>query len=171
MTRLRRSLFRWRVPRQTGAAGRARDEVRAALAGWGWDEDHIATAVLVVSELLTNARLHTDGPIGLAIRRTMHGVRLPVTDTNPRPPIRRDTGPQHEGGFGLHILDTITTRWGIRTHRTGKTIWTDLEAPPPPPAGPSPTNSHHDPSTHPPSLRRAHRSSATLILMTTFAAA
>ncbi|OPC80881.1 hypothetical protein B4N89_07880 [Embleya scabrispora] len=103
--------------------------MRAALAGWGWDEDRVATAVLVVSELLTNARLHTDGPIGLTVRRTRHGVRLSVTDADPRPPARRDTGPHHEGGFGLHILDTITARWGIRTHRAGKTVWADLDAP------------------------------------------
>ncbi|WP_439676784.1 ATP-binding protein [Embleya sp. MST-111070] len=174
MTRLHRSLFRWRVPRQTGAAARARDEARTALAGWGWDEDHIATAVLVVSELSTNARLHTDGPIGLAIRRTMRGVRLSVTDTNPHPPTHRNTGPQHEGGFGLHILDTITTRWGIRTHRAGKTIWADLEAPHHNPH-PWPARARSTAATTrvriPPSLRRARRSGTSLILMTTFAAA
>ncbi|GCE01250.1 ATP-binding protein [Embleya hyalina] len=145
MTRLRRSLFRWRLPRQTGAAGRARDEVRAALAGWGWDEDRVATAVLVVSELSTNARLHTDGPIGLAVRRTRHGARLSVTDTDPRPPTRRDTGPRQEGGFGLHILDTIASRWGVRTHRAGKTVWADVDARDPAPR----SRPAHAPTTGP----------------------
>ena len=41
---------------------------------------------------------------------------------------RRDTGPEHEGGFGLHILDTITTGWGVRTHRAGKTVGADIDA-------------------------------------------
>ncbi|MFF7244500.1 ATP-binding protein [Embleya sp. NPDC008237] len=129
MFRLRRSLVRWRVPRRTGASGRARKAVRTTLADWGWDEDRVAPAVLVLSELLTNAQLYTDGEVALALRRTRRGARLSVTDTDPRMPTRRDTGPEHEGGFGLHILDTITTDWGVRTHRGGKTVWADIDAP------------------------------------------
>jgi anti-sigma regulatory factor (Ser/Thr protein kinase) len=128
MFRLRGPLVRWRVPRQTGASGRARKAVRTTLTGWGWDEDRVAAVVLVASELLTNAQLHTDGDVALALRRTRHGVRLSVTDTDPRMPTRRDTGPEHEGGFGLHILDTTTTDWGARAHRTGKTVWADIDA-------------------------------------------
>ncbi|MET7301780.1 ATP-binding protein [Embleya sp. NPDC005575] len=128
MSRRRRSLVRWRVPRRAGASGRARSAVRTTLAGWGWDEDRVAPAVLVLSELLTNAQLYTDGDVGLSLRRTRRGVRLSVTDTDPRVPTRRDTGPEHEGGFGLHILDTITTGWGVRTHRAGKTVWADIDA-------------------------------------------
>ncbi|WP_406289382.1 ATP-binding protein [Embleya sp. NBC_00896] len=119
------------MPRQTGASGRARKAVRTTLAGWGWDEDRVAPAVLVLSELLTNAQLHTDGDVALALRRTRRGARLSVTDTDLGMPTRRDTGPEHEGGFGLHILDTITTGWGVRTHRAGKTVWADIDAPRP----------------------------------------
>jgi anti-sigma regulatory factor (Ser/Thr protein kinase) len=131
MLGLRGPCVRWRVPRRTGASGRARKAVRTTLARWGWDEDHVAAVVLVASELLTNAHLHTDGDVRLTLRRTRRGVRLSVTDTDPRMPTRRDTGPQHEGGFGLHILDTITTDWGVRTHRTGKTVWADIDTPRP----------------------------------------
>ncbi|MYS84762.1 hypothetical protein GTZ85_32230 [Streptomyces sp. SID5474] len=102
--------------------------MRSTLADWGWDEDRVASAVLVVSELLTNAQLHTDGEVVLTLRRTRRGVRLSVADTDPRMPTRRDTGPNHEGGFGLHILDTITTGWGVRTRRAGKTVWADIDA-------------------------------------------
>ncbi|MYW05926.1 hypothetical protein GT354_48165 [Streptomyces sp. SID3343] len=117
------------MPRQTGASRQARDAVRTTLAGWGWDKDRVAAVVLVVSELLTNAHLHTDGDVRLALRRTRRGIRLSVTDTDRRMPTRRDTGPEHEGGFGLHILDTITTGWGVRTHRNGKTVWADIDTP------------------------------------------
>ncbi|WP_439678583.1 ATP-binding protein [Embleya sp. MST-111070] len=127
----RRTLVRRRVPRRTGACAQARRYVRATLTDWGWNEDRVATAVLVLSEMLTNAQLHTDGEVILTVRRTARGVRLSVTDTDPRTPTRRDTGPEHQGGFGLHILDTITTDWGIRKHRGGKTVWADLVAPHP----------------------------------------
>jgi len=105
--------------------------VRTTLAGWGWDEDGVAAVVLVVSEMLTNAQVHTDGDVRLALRRTRRGVRLSVTDTDPRMPTRRDTGPEHEGGFGLHILDTLTTGWGVRAQRAGKSVWADIDAPRP----------------------------------------
>ncbi|MGW9213031.1 ATP-binding protein [Embleya sp. NPDC055664] len=127
----RRTLVRRRVPRRTGACAQARRAVRATLADWGWNEDRVAAAVLVLSEMLTNAQLHTDGEVVLAVRRTARGVRLSVTDADPRTPTRRDTGPEHQGGFGLHILDTITTDWGIRKHRGGKTVWADLVGPHP----------------------------------------
>ncbi|MFJ8745384.1 ATP-binding protein [Embleya sp. NPDC127516] len=131
MPRHRRCLVRWRVPHRTGAAARARTAVGAALADWGWGEDRVAAAVLVLSEMLTNAQVHTTGDVVLAVRRTGRGVRLSVTDTGSRMPTRRDTGPEHEGGFGLHILDTLTTDWGVRKHRGGKTVWADLDAPRP----------------------------------------
>ncbi|WP_439674027.1 ATP-binding protein [Embleya sp. MST-111070] len=116
------------MPRQTGASRLARNAVRTALANWGWDEDQVPAVVLVASELLTNAQLHTDGDVRLALRRTRRGIRLSVTDADPRMPTRRDTGLEHEGGFGLHILDTTTTRWGVRTHRAGKTVWADIDS-------------------------------------------
>ncbi|MFE2871909.1 ATP-binding protein [Embleya sp. NPDC059259] len=131
MHRRRRSLLRWRVPRRIGASARARTAVGAALADWGWDGDGVAAAVLVLSELLTNAQLHTDGDVVLAVRRTGRGARLSVTDTDPRMPTRRDTGSEHEGGFGLHILDTLTTDWGVRARRAGKTVWADIDGPAP----------------------------------------
>ncbi|OPC77764.1 hypothetical protein B4N89_36370 [Embleya scabrispora] len=87
--------------------------------------------VLVLSELLTNAQLHTHGDVVLAMRRTRRGIRLSVTDADPRVPTRRDTDLERGGGFGLHILDTLTAEWGVRARRGGKTVWADIEGPVP----------------------------------------
>jgi len=83
MLRLRGPCVRWRVARRSGASGRARSAVRTTLAGWGWDGDGVSAVVLVVSEMLTNAQVHTDGEVRLVLRRTRRGVRLSVTDTDP----------------------------------------------------------------------------------------
>ncbi|MFI1586200.1 ATP-binding protein [Embleya sp. NPDC020630] len=131
MLRRRRFLVRWRVPRQTGACARARTAVGSTLADWGWDGDREAVTVLVLSEMLTNAQLHTDKDVVLAICRTRRGIRLSVTDGDPRTPTRRDTDPERGGGFGLHILDTLATEWGVRARRGGKTVWADIEGPAP----------------------------------------
>ncbi|MGC0417916.1 hypothetical protein ABIA38_003432 [Embleya sp. AB8] len=79
------------------------------------------------------------------VGRWRHGVRSRVTGWAPvgsgmngltadDPPhvgpfrIERRIGP---GGFGLHILDTVTTDWGVRTHRAGKTVRADIDGPRP----------------------------------------
>ncbi|MGW1997783.1 ATP-binding protein [Embleya sp. NPDC001921] len=119
------------MPRQSGAAALARKAVGTTLADWGWDEDRAAVTVLVLSELLTNAQVHTVGDVVLFLRRTRRGVRLSVTDADPRMPTQRDTGAENEGGFGLYILDTLTTDWGVRARRAGKTVWADIDGPAP----------------------------------------
>jgi len=128
MFRRRQSLLRWRVSRTTGAFAQTRQTVRAALTRWGWDQDRTATALLVASEMVTNARVHTTGDVRLTLRRTRRGVRVSVFDTAAAKPVRRAADPEREGGFGLHILDTCTSRWGIRNHRGGKIVWADVDA-------------------------------------------
>jgi len=126
--RRRRSLVRWRVSRKAGAAAQARKGVRTTLARWGWEEDRTATALLVASEMVTNARVHTTGEVRMTLRRTRRGVRVTVFDTAAALPVRRSTGPARAGGFGLHILDTCTARWGVRRRRGGKIVWADIDA-------------------------------------------
>lgn len=128
MFRRRQSLLRWRVSRTTGAFAQTRKTVRTALTRWGWEEDRTATALLVASEMVTNARVHTAGDVRLTLRRTRRGVRVTVFDTAAARPVRRAADPESEGGFGLHILDTCTSHWGIRERRGGKIVWADIDA-------------------------------------------
>jgi len=116
------------VSRRAGAAAQTRKGVRTTLARWGWEQDRTDTALLVASEMVTNARVHTDGEVRMTLRRTRRGVRVTVFDTAAALPIRRSTGPARAGGFGLHILDTCTARWGVRRRRGGKVVWADIDA-------------------------------------------
>src|SRR5437870_5042531 len=76
---------RLRLAGTRGAVARARDFAREALHDWGWlpaaTADQRAAAedvLLVVSELVTNACLHAEGPEELRLRCAAKVLRLEV---------------------------------------------------------------------------------------------
>lgn len=126
----------------TGASGvvpLARDFTRQALHAWGWmpavTADRRAAAedvLLVVSELVTNACLHAQGPETLWIACDRKVLRIEVTDRGtgqpaPRTPHRAG----RPGGHGMFIVQRLCLDWGVvRTPGVaGKTVWAELGAP------------------------------------------
>ncbi|CAM5294303.1 hypothetical protein SGRIM128S_06383 [Streptomyces griseomycini] len=69
------------------AVGHARRFTRRTLRSWGVTED-LDTALLVVSELVTNALVHTDGQVRLDIALVNDRLRLAVADASPRTPVQ-----------------------------------------------------------------------------------
>ncbi|SFB90093.1 SpoIIE family protein phosphatase [Streptomyces aidingensis] len=122
----------WSFPARNVAAYRARSLVRHTLRDWGL-EQLTEPAVLVVSELVTNAVRHARGPVGV---RLVRGTRLlvEVSDSLPDPPRARDAAPDDEGGRGLALVARTAQRWGTRREPHGKTIWLELPLPPGPTA-------------------------------------
>ncbi|MFD8965366.1 ATP-binding protein [Streptomyces sp. NPDC059568] len=124
----------------SGVVPLSRDFTRQALHDWGWlpasAADRRAAAedvLLVVSELVTNACLHAEGPERLRVTCTAKVLRLEVTDRGtgqpaPRTPHRAG----RPGGHGMFIVQRLCLDWGvIRTPGTpGKTVWAELAAPP-----------------------------------------
>lgn len=87
------------------------------------------TLVLLVSELVSNAVLHSCGslkePIVLTVAVTEDAVHITVTDAGhgftPAPRRREAT----HGGYGLYLLDKSASRWGV--DRVGGTrVWFEL---------------------------------------------
>lgn len=80
--------------------------------------------VLVVSELVTNVILHTDGPPAVSVRLQDHVVRVEVADQGvdvPVAPVRRRAS---AGGHGLRIVESVASQWGVERGQTGgKTVW------------------------------------------------
>ncbi|MDX3854813.1 ATP-binding protein [Streptomyces sp. AK02-01A] len=123
----------------SGVVPLARDFTRQALYDWGWlpgeTADRRAAAedvLLVVSELVTNACLHAEGPESLLVSATSKVLRLEVTDLGtgqpaPRTPHRAG----RPGGHGMFIVQRLCLDWGVvRTPgETGKTVWAELAAP------------------------------------------
>jgi anti-sigma regulatory factor (Ser/Thr protein kinase) len=116
---------------------KAPSRARAAVAGFT-EQSSLAqtqsdTLKLLVSELVSNAVLHSDAPpasdIVLCARVLTHGaVRVEVTDrgsgftTTPRDPAHR------EGGYGLFLVDKQASRWGV-DHENGTRVWFELARP------------------------------------------
>ncbi|MFJ4202397.1 ATP-binding protein [Streptomyces sviceus] len=105
----------------------ARAEVREQLEGWGFAArgDLVDTAVLLVSELATNALLHSASRFTLTLSAA-HGVlRCEVADSGHRAPQVLDAGVA-ESGRGLFLVEALALRWGCHQGGTGKTVWFEL---------------------------------------------
>jgi len=136
---VRRDAFR--VPRHPSSVGLARLRVCRHLAVCGHETGGEAAdaALLVVSELVTNAVRH--GPVlerevEIAVTALSDGSCLvEVRDEStamPRP--SSTTGGQDESGRGLHLVGALAEAWGVARHRDGrgKTVWALLPSPAPP---------------------------------------
>jgi anti-sigma regulatory factor (Ser/Thr protein kinase) len=90
-------------------------------------------ALLVISELVTNAIVHARPPAVLRLSR--HGLgralRIAVTDGGPSP-VRRDRsdGPPEEHGRGTGIVAALAAAHGVITRPEDVTRWADIPLPP-----------------------------------------
>ena len=107
----------------------ARQATRDALAAWqlGHLED---AAILVVSELVTNAMRHArdTGAIGLELTSAGTWLRVEVQDGDPSWRQRRSLADDDESGLGFVLVDSVAGRWGIRRVAAGKAVWAELDA-------------------------------------------
>ncbi len=94
--------------------------------------DAFDVPVLLVSELVTNAIRHAQPPLELHAAANGTGVRVEVRDGATDPPVlttseRVDTS-LSEGGRGLHLVASLSDRWGWHGHADGKAVWFELDA-------------------------------------------
>ncbi len=87
------------------------------------------TAVLLVSEVVTNALRHTDGNVDLALWRFQDRVRVEVSDETSRSPVASRAGLLDESGRGVPLMDALSDRWGTSPHGDGKVVWFELDLP------------------------------------------
>ncbi|WP_441251763.1 ATP-binding protein [Kitasatospora sp. McL0602] len=81
--------------------------------------------LLVVSELVANARLHADRPHRVSLSRREGAVRVEVTDPSRARPVRRTATPGRPGGYGLLVVERLATRWGSDLAPSGKSVWAE----------------------------------------------
>ncbi|MEU9977999.1 SpoIIE family protein phosphatase [Streptomyces sp. NPDC051014] len=116
----------WRLPARRDAPARARAHVRALLLRWGTRDGTRDNAVLLTSELVTNAVRFATGPVTVRLIRSGHGLLVEVGDTgNGRPRLSRG-GLFDDAGRGLHVVHKLTSRWGVRWTDAGKVVWAEV---------------------------------------------
>jgi anti-sigma regulatory factor (Ser/Thr protein kinase) len=112
--------------------GRARRWARSRLAGSGIgaDEPVAETLILLISELVTNAVVHTGCPAVLRMlfpAAPAEPVRVEVADRSQAPPAPRHAERDETGGRGLELVDGLADRWGWRPEAGGKQIWCEVD--------------------------------------------
>jgi anti-sigma regulatory factor (Ser/Thr protein kinase) len=106
----------------------ARAFVRTTLSRWG-ETSVIDDALLVTSELFTNAVLHGSGRIDLYVTLDPEALRIAVVDDGCRTPDRwpRRGATPTLGGRGLRIVDTVASTWGNNFDPAGRTrVWAEM---------------------------------------------
>ncbi|MGW2326632.1 ATP-binding protein [Streptomyces sp. NPDC001700] len=131
---------------------RARRWARSRLAGSGIgaDEPLAETLILLISELVTNAVVHTGCPAVLRMRfpaqtgtggggdegsaepstdkgPELGAVRIEVADASARAPRQRRADEEATNGRGLELVDGLADRWGWQPEGAGKRIWCEID--------------------------------------------
>ncbi len=120
---LRESWTVWRVPE---AVRHARRYTRRALRSWGVGA-YTDAALLIVSELVTNALVHTDGQVRLDLTLVNHRLRIAVADNSPRTPIKPTSiGWEATGGRGILLVEAMSATWGTVPVSGGKQVWSEI---------------------------------------------
>ncbi|MEE1751714.1 SpoIIE family protein phosphatase [Streptomyces sp. SP18CS02] len=137
-TRTRSSVITARAAASFEPVGRsvatARAFVRDTLQGWGYT-DVVDDAVVLTSELVTNAVVHAGTSADVLCLRTEEGVRVEVADHYPEREVpMQGTGrslgsPDRENGRGLLLCAALASRWGVEYSPTQKQVWFQLDLP------------------------------------------
>ncbi|MET4640921.1 anti-sigma regulatory factor (Ser/Thr protein kinase) [Streptomyces atratus] len=124
------------VPHGPAGVGQARHRMREQLRSYGVSDSVVDDAVLILSELLSNACRHGrplgrhtdvgDGDVRAAWRVDgTGGLTVEVTDGGgPTRPIPATPSVTARGGRGLNIISALAEEWGVRDSSSGEvTVW------------------------------------------------
>ena len=118
--------------------GRARRWASLRLCGCGVSPDAplSESLLLVVSELVANAVVHTGRPAVLRLLfpvtsdPALGAVRVEVADTSAAPPAPRQADGEETGGRGLELVAGLCDRWGWYPDNGGKRVWCEIDRQP-----------------------------------------
>ncbi|MET9534453.1 MULTISPECIES: ATP-binding protein [unclassified Streptomyces] len=135
------SAYRWSTPRIPEGVIDSRQRVRDAMLAWGEPEERTETAVLLVSELVTNSVRYSarSARVRCCLRRTCSRIRIQVWDAGgdgipaQRRPPACETEPDgaartglSERGRGLLIVTALAADWGTCQDGGGRLVWADV---------------------------------------------
>ncbi|WP_405448364.1 SpoIIE family protein phosphatase [Streptomyces erythrochromogenes] len=107
----------------------ARRQVRELLHDWA-DEEQLDSVVLMVSEMVTNVLVHTDGDALLVAEAVgelgERRLRVEVADSSDELPHKRHPGEMASSGRGVLLMEMLADAWGVDPRGEGKSIWFEL---------------------------------------------
>ncbi|MFF7974666.1 ATP-binding protein [Streptomyces sp. NPDC007905] len=121
--------FRFELAAHPGSPAQARRLTRSRLTGWSVCADTCDTAALVISELVTNAIVHTASTrVVCELHDHDDTVRIAVHDEGcaPGEPHPSPQQPDEEHGRGLLLVDALCSSWGVQEHGPGLLVWAEL---------------------------------------------
>jgi anti-sigma regulatory factor (Ser/Thr protein kinase) len=116
------------LPDGPEAASFARRALARAAELWSLDRELTETALLLVSEVATNAIRHGSPPVQLSMRLEKNRLRVEVSDSSPVLPELAQAAADQIGGRGLQIVQQLAGSWGAcpSPRRLGKIVWFEL---------------------------------------------
>ncbi|HYO41174.1 MAG TPA: ATP-binding protein, partial [Nocardioidaceae bacterium] len=121
-----------RLPDDTTAPREARRFLTRTLHAWDVEEDTLDAAELCVSELVTNAVIHTATAVELAVRLDADLLSVLVRDGGGVGTVQQrtlDEDPLTVSGRGLGLVEAMSTAWAAEHGADGTTVWFELERP------------------------------------------
>jgi two-component sensor histidine kinase len=115
------------LPAEVASGAEARHFALSALAQWGLTAFN-DTVNLLVSELVSNGVRHARTPLELTLSFDGRCLRIAVADGDPRPPVVTTRQELTVGGWGLTLIESLSTQWGTDVDEgRGKTVWFEID--------------------------------------------
>ncbi|MEU6623921.1 ATP-binding protein [Streptomyces litmocidini] len=124
---------RYELTEGDGVVRECRDHAQRALSEWfgaAGEPGQVAVedALLLVSEVVTNAFIHGGVPYELRLDGIDGRLWVQVSDTNPvRPRPHGRHHADHPSGHGLYLLERLAAAWGCVPRARGKAVWFEVE--------------------------------------------
>jgi PAS domain S-box-containing protein len=112
------------LPSRSTSVAEARRFVATGLSDAGVDEEVVETAVLLTSEVVTNAVVHCSTEVQL--RLTLddhHGALVEVLDACALVPMQREPDLESVAGRGLVMVELLASSYGTLPVDSGKVVW------------------------------------------------
>ena len=95
----------------------------------GMPADSVDTAVLLLSELVTNAVRHGTGEIGVRVTNRQGRLRVAISDGRASLPRLVPLNLESDHGRGMQLVDALAVAWGVDTATppaSGKSVWFEV---------------------------------------------
>jgi serine phosphatase RsbU (regulator of sigma subunit)/anti-sigma regulatory factor (Ser/Thr protein kinase) len=120
------------LPAEPSAAASARGFMRQTLTAWAVPAFVIDNAELCVSELVTNAVIHSNSPSEVTVRLDDEYLLVLVRDRGGAGAVQlaQDYQPMNVSGRGLTLVDARASAWNAEDTAEGTTVWFEIELEP-----------------------------------------